>query len=280
MKTGLVLEGGAMRGMFTAGVLDVFMDEGIKFDSITGVSAGAVFGVNFLSGQKGRALRYCKRFNNDKRYMSFKSLITTGNLVNKEFAYGVVPEKYDVFEDETFMKSGVPYYAVVTNMVTGKREEIRINSVYADMEILRASASMPFISRPVMLSETPYLDGGVSDSIPFKRFIDEGYDKMVIILTREKEYKKEKMSALPIDLCYSKYPEFKKALKNRHNMYNESVEKIKELEKEGRAFVIRPREPLQIKRMEKSPEGLQKVYDEGVNEALKEMNRLKEYLGI
>lgn len=212
--------------------------------------------------------------------MGLKSFITTGNLVNKEFAYNVVPTEYDIFEDEIYMKSGVPYYAVVTNMITGKREEHKINSVYGDMEILRASASMPFVSKPVILSGTPYLDGGVSDSIPFERFIDEGYDKVVIVLTRDKEYIKKKMPSFPIELCYKKYPEFKKALKNRHNMYNESLEKIKDLEKEGRAFVIRPREPLQIKRMEKSPEGLQKVYDEGVNEALKEMNRLKEYLGI
>lgn len=280
MKTGLALEGGAMRGMFTAGVLDVFMDEGIKFDSITGVSAGAVFGVNFLSGQKGRALRYCKKFNKDKRYMGLKSFITTGNLVNKEFAYGVVPEKYDVFEDETFMKSGVPYYAVVTNMITGKREEHKINSVYGDMEILRASASMPFVSKPVILSGTPYLDGGVSDSIPFERFIDEGYDKVVIVLTRDKEYIKKKMPSFPIELCYKKYPEFKKALKNRHNMYNESLERINELEKEGKVFVIRPSEPIKVKRMEKNPEELKKVYDEGVNEAINEMKRLKEYLCI
>lgn len=149
-KTGLVLEGGAMRGMFTAGVLDVFMERNVHVDGIIGVSAGALFGVNYLSEQPGRVLRYNKKYASDKRNMGLCSLLTTGDIVNKKFAYYTVPQKLDLFDDQKFKLSQVPYYAVVTNMQTGQAEYMQIKSVFEDMEILRASASMPFVSRPVL----------------------------------------------------------------------------------------------------------------------------------
>lgn len=146
MKVGLVLEGGAMRGMYTAGVLDVFLENGIEFDGIIGVSAGAIFGVNFLSKQKGRVIRYNKRFNRDKNYLGLRPLIKTGNIVDTELAYNKVPRELDIFDDTTYMASKVPFYAVVTNIETGQAEYKQVTSVFEQMDTLRASASMPFVS--------------------------------------------------------------------------------------------------------------------------------------
>ena len=170
MKTGLVLEGGAMRGMFTAGVLDAFLAAGVRADEVVGVSAGALFGGNYLSGQAGRAVRYNKRFNGDKNYMGLRPLLREGNLFSTSYAYDLVPRKLDPFDDEAFQNSGVPFYAVVTDVDTGEAEYIQVKSVFDQMDVLRASGSMPFVSRPVEWQGRRYLDGGVSDSIPFIRF--------------------------------------------------------------------------------------------------------------
>ena len=168
MKTGLVLEGGAMRGMFTAGVLDAFLAAGVRADEVVGVSAGALFGVNYLSGQTGRAVRYNKRYNGDKNYMGLRPLLKEGNLFSTSYAYDLVPRKLDPFDDEAFQNSGVPFYAVVTDVDTGEAEYMQVKSVFEQMDVLRASGSMPFVSRPVEWQGRRYLDGGVSDSIPFE----------------------------------------------------------------------------------------------------------------
>ena len=278
MQTGLVLEGGAMRGMFTAGVLDRMMDENIKFDSIIGVSAGALFGVNYLSNQKGRVIRYNKRFNSDKKYMGIGSLIKTGNIVNTEYAYDIVPKKYDLFDDDTFKASGVPYFAGVTNIETGKAEYIRINSVFDQMDVLRASASMPFVSKPVLLDGKYYLDGGVADSIPYKKMMELGVQKTVVVLTREAEYVKPPMKKTFAKIMYRKYPNFLKTLLSRYEDYNNCSDEIKQLEKEGRVFVIRPPKPITIAKLERDPEKLQSVYDMGVKTASEIMPRLLAYL--
>lgn len=166
MKTGLVLEGGAMRGMFTAGVLDSWMDEQISFDGIVGVSAGALFGINAPAGQKGRAIRYNLKYIRDKRYMGLRSLLTTGNLINADFAFYEVSSKLDIFDEAAFQRSGVDFYAAVTDLHTGAPEYIRITEPFRQMEVLRATSAMPYVSRPVELDGRFYLDGGVSDSIP------------------------------------------------------------------------------------------------------------------
>lgn len=267
MKTGLVLEGGAMRGMFTAGVLDVFMEHDIKIDGIIGVSAGALFGVNYLSQQPGRAIRYNQKYAGDKRNMGLYSLLTTGNIVNKKFAYYTVPQTLDIFDNETFIKSEIPYYAVVTNMNTGQPEYWQIKDVFKDMEILRASASMPFVSRPVLLNDEKYLDGGVSDSIPYQKFLEMGFDRLIVVLTRDLNYVKKPMSKHLISCCYSKYPNFKKQLLHRHDVYNQSIAHLKELEKSGKILIVRPSQPIEIKRMEKNPQILQKIYDLGRKDA-------------
>ncbi len=278
MKVGLVLEGGAMRGMYTAGVLDIFLDQGIAVDGVIGVSAGVLFGVNYLSKQRGRSIRYNKKFNGDRRYMGMHSLLTTGNIVNTEFAYYTVPYELDVFDDETFKHSGVPFYAVVTNMLTGKPEYIQIESVFEQMEVLRASASMPHVSKPVYLDGIPYLDGGIADSIPYQKMMDLGYDKIIVVLTRDFSYRKKPSSKLPSAIHYRNYPEFRNTLEHRYESYNASVAHLRWLEKQGNVFVIRPSSPIGIKRIEKDAEKLQTVYELGLHDATNALADLKTYL--
>lgn len=278
MKKGLVLEGGAMRGMYTAGVLDVLLSRGIEFDGIMGVSAGALFGPNFLSKQPGRVIRYNKRFIRDKRYKGWGCLLKEGNLFSTGFAYGTVPRELDVFDDDTFKKSGVPFYAVVTGLKSGEAEYRRINSVFDDMDILRASGSMPFVSRPVEIDGKLYLDGGVADSVPYKAMEKMGYEKLVVILTRDMDYRKKPMPALPIKLCFRRYPKFRDKLMKRHETYNRSVARLRELEERGQIFVIRPSEPIEIGRVESDPEKLQQVYELGLKDGETAANKLREFL--
>ena len=279
MKTGLVLEGGAMRGMYTAGVLDVLLSRGLSFDGIMGVSAGALFGPNFLSKQPGRVIRYNKRFIRDKRYKGWGCLLREGNLFSSGFAYGVVPRELDVFDDETFKKSGVPFYAVVTGLESGESEYMRINSVFDDMDILRASGSMPFVSRPVEIGGKLYLDGGVSDSVPYEALVRMGYDRLAVILTRDMDYRKKPMPALPVKLCFRRYPRFRDQLLKRHETYNRSVARLRELEERGEIFVIRPSAPIEIGRVESDPEKLQQVYELGLKDGEAVADRLAQFLG-
>lgn len=280
MKTGLVLEGGAMRGMFTAGVLDVFLENNITVDCVVGVSAGALFGVNYLSGQNGRVIRYNKRFNSDKDYMGIRPLLREGNIFSTEYAYDRVPRKLDPFDDEAFMKSGVPFYAVTTDVESGETRYVRINSVFEQMDTLRASGSMPFVSKPVVINGRKYLDGGISDSIPFEWLSEQGCDKLIVILTRDMEYRKKSMNKALIKTYGLKYPKVAEMLLNRHTLYNKSVELLKEWEAEGKAFVIRPSKTIDIGRIEKNPEELQSVYDLGRSDGKAVLGALGEYLGV
>ncbi|MCI8308519.1 MAG: patatin family protein [Lachnospiraceae bacterium] len=279
MKTGLVLEGGAMRGIFTAGVLDVFMDNNITFDGIIGVSAGAIFGVNLLSRQRGRVIRYNKRFNSDRRYMGIHPLLKTGNIVDTEYAYCRVPRELDVFDDVAFMNSGIPFYAVVTNVETGEPEYIHIKSVFEQMDSLRASASMPFVSKPVSIGGKLYLDGAVADSIPFRKFGEMGYDRLVVVLTKDIHYVKEPVSPLLSKTFYRRrFPRFEEKVRNRHIMYNDTVKELKSLEKKGEVLVIRPSENYRISRMEKDSGRLQGMYDLGLKDANACMGKVKDYI--
>ncbi|MCD8155407.1 MAG: patatin family protein [Clostridiales bacterium] len=279
MKTGLVLEGGAMRGMFTAGVLDVFMENHIPVNCVVGVSAGALFGVNYLSGQKGRVIRYNRRFNGDPNYMGIRPLLREGNIISTQYAYYDVPRHLDPFDDETYRKSEIPFYAVVTSEDTGKPEYMQVHSVFDQMDILRASASMPFVSKPVEIDGGRYLDGGVSDSIPFQWLARQGCDRLIVILTRDMEYRKKPMSKPLIQFFYHRYPEFAAQLVNRHRVYNRSVRTLARWEEKGRAFVVRPSRPVEIKRIESDPDKLQKVYDLGIRDGKDCLPKLREYLG-
>ncbi len=278
MGIGLALEGGAMRGMYTAGVLDTFMECDILVDIIAGTSAGALFGVNYLSGQKGRVIRYNKRFNADRKYMGIYPLIKEGNIVSTQYAYYDVPNKYDIFDDETYKKSNIPFYAVVTDINTGKAEYMEIKSVFQDMEVLRASGSMPFLSKPVMLSGREFLDGGISDSIPFRWLAKKGCEKLIVILTRDLDYRKKPMPEMFTKLYYRKYPELVKRILKRHEEYNSAIDVLKQWESQGKVFVIRPSQPIEIGRMEKDPEKLEAVYQLGIKDAKEQLSKLKEYL--
>ena len=203
MKVGLVLEGGAMRGMYTAGVLDVFLTEQIAVDCIVGVSAGALFGINYLSGQKGRVIRYNKRFNRDPRYMGLLPLLREGNIVRTRYAYEDVPRRLDPFDDAAFQKSGIPFYAVITDVDSGKPEYVLIHSVFAQMDVLRASGSMPLVSHPVLIGGRRYLDGGITDSIPFIWLAGQGCDRLIVVLTRERDFRRKPEKQQPlIDRVY------------------------------------------------------------------------------
>jgi len=281
MKVGLVLEGGSMRGLYTAGVLDVMLDNNINIDGIIGTSAGALFGVNYFSKQKGRVIRYNKRFCNDKRNISLKSFITTGNIINKDFAFYKVPYELDIFDDEEYIKNNTGFLATVTNVETGKAEYLDVKSVFKDMEALRASSAIPLLSKIVEINGKKYLDGGIGDSIPVEKMLEQGYDKVIVVLTQPLGYKKEGLGSKKeklVKLKYRRYPKFVKAMLDRHNRYNKCLETIERLEKENKIFVIRPGEKLNISVMERNQEELQKIYDLGVNMANEKIKSLKEYI--
>ena len=278
MKIGLVLEGGAMRGMYTAGVLDTFLDKDFWVDGIISVSAGALFGVNYPSRQKGRAIRYNKKFISDKRYISFKSLVSTGNIVNKDFAFYEVPFKYDVFDNKTFKESDIDFYVAVTNLQTTQAEYVKLTDPLAQMEVLRATSAMPYVSRPVEIDSIPYLDGAIADSIPVEQMKKLGYDKIIVILTRTLDYRKSKPMTWIAKWFYRRYPHFADAVNQRYAMYNRQVENVIKLAEKGDIFVIRPSVDLKIKRIEKDPNKLQAMYELGMKDMQLQWENLLDYL--
>ncbi len=279
-KRGLVLEGGAMRGMFTAGVLDVLMENGIEFQGVIGVSAGAAFGCNYKSGQIGRAIRYNTDYCRDKRYCSFWSLLKTGDLYGADFCYREIPEKLDIFDTETFRNNPVEFYVTVTDVESGRPLYYRCDKADSrDLELIRASASMPLVSRIVEVDGKKLLDGGVSDSIPLRFFEEKGFDRNLVILTQPSNYVKNKNSAIPLaKIMLRKYPKLIEAMKNRHIIYNETLEYIKSKEKMGEVFVIRPEKELPIKRVEKNPDVLWEVYHTGRSVAAKHLDEIRLFL--
>lgn len=279
MKYGLVLEGGAMRGLFSAGVMDVMMENGIEFDGAVGVSAGAAFGCNYKSRQPGRAIRYNMRFARDKRYCSMESLVKTGDLFNAEFAYHTVPSELDVFDNETFVSNPMEFYAVCTNVETGTavyhRMERGGDEAY---EWIRASASMPVVSRIVEIDGMKLLDGGVADSIPLAFFERMGYERNVVILTQPTGYVKKKNPLMPaMHWSLRKYPRMVEAMRTRHLIYNEQLRHVSEQENKGCAFVIRPDEPLRIGHISHNPDEMKAVYETGRSKGEEVMEKLKAF---
>ena len=278
MKIGLVLEGG-MRALFTAGVLDALLDvKELNIDGIVGVSAGALFGVNYISGQKERAIRYNIKYARDKRYMGFYSWITTGNAVNEEFAFYEIPFKLDVFDQEKFKQSKIDFYVVMTNVESGKPEYVLIKDVFKQMEYLRATSALPFASKIIEINGKKYLDGGISDSIPIDYCEDLGYDKIILVLTRPKNTHKEDKLNFLYKLVYRKYPNLVNRLVNMGKDYEVVLKKIKDLENKEKIFVIRPPKVLKIGRLEKNEDKIQNVYDIGLNTGIKEKENLLKYL--
>lgn len=280
MNKGLVLEGGAMRGLFSAGAMDVMMEHNIDFDGVIGVSAGACFGCNYKSRQHGRAIRYNKQFAGDKRYCGLGSLFKTGDYYNAEFAYHIVPMEYDVFDVKTYDKNPMAFYLVCTDVTTGKAVYKKCEHFNHNMlEWIRASASMPVVSRVVEVDGYNLLDGGVSDSIPLKYFQGIGYDKNIVILTQPYDYVKQPLKAMPfVKWSLRKYPKMIEAMKRRPVMYNEQTAYVKQEENAGRCIVIRPEASINIGHLSVSADEMQLIYELGREAALKRIKEIKDYL--
>ncbi len=280
MKTGLVLEGGAMRGMFTAGVLDVFMEHNITFDGLVGVSAGAAFGCSYKSRQLGRTIRYNKKYCTDKRYCSLWSLITTGDMYGVDFCYRELPEVLDVFDNDAFDGNPMEFHIVACDVETGKPIYKICNKASEGLiHWLQASASMPLVSKVVEIGGYKLLDGGICDSIPLRYFEEKGFDRNIVILTQPEDYRKKPNKAMPlIKLFLKNYPKVIEAMANRHLMYNGQAEYVSKREKTGEILVLRPEKKLDLFRTEKNPDKLQAAYDIGRETALSRLAEIKEFL--
>ena len=279
MKKGLVLEGGAMRGLFTAGIIDVMMEAGVEPDGLIGVSAGAAFGCNYKSRQPGRAIRYNTRFAKDARYSGLKSLLTTGDYFNAQFGYHIVPYQYDLFDVETFEKNPMEFIVVCTDVLTGQAVYHKMDRVdYDELEWLRASASMPLASKVVEVAGRKLLDGGVADSIPLAYFESIGYDRNVVILTQPEGYVKHRTKLMPLmRIGLRRYPEMIQAMDRRYLMYNHELEFVRQAEREGRCLVIRPDEKLPIGHISHDPEEMKRVYQIGREMGDRYIERIKAF---
>lgn len=280
MKIGLVLEGGGMRGLYTAGVLDVMMEHQWMPDVVCGTSAGVTFGVNLLSQQKGRVLRYNCRYAGDRRYISLHSWLTTGNMINRDFAYDLLPHELDPFDEETFEQSKAAFYATITNMRTGQAEYVRITNTWQQMDVIRASASLPIICQPVEWQGEKYLDGGLVDNIPLDKCIELGCDKIIIVLTRPLDYVRNDHIAGVCRLCYPRYKALLRAIEQRNDRYNARLQQIRRLEQEGKVFVLRPSENISVGRLEKDVARLQALHQLGVADATRLWDDLAQYLSM
>lgn len=278
MKIGLVLEGGGMRGLYTAGVLDVMMEHQFMPDVVCGASAGVTFGVNLLSGQRGRVLRYNCRYVGERRYISMHSWLTTGNMINRDFAYGLLPRELDPFDEETFERAPAEFYATITNMRTGQAEYVRITDTWKQMDVIRASASLPIICQPVEWQGEKYLDGGLADNIPLDKCLELGCDKVIIVLTRPMDYVRNDHIAPLCRLAFPRYKALLRTIDQRNEKYNARVQQIHELEEQGKVFVIRPSENRPVGRLEKDLDKLRALHALGVQDATKQWQALKDYL--
>lgn len=281
-KTGLVLEGGAMRGLWTAGVTDVMMEHDVWPDGLIGVSAGAAFGCNYKSRQIGRAIRYNMRFARDSRYSGIRSLLTTGDYFNAEFGYHVIPRKYEVFDDDAFNSNPMEFIVVCTDVETGQAVYQPLTEAnYDTYDWIRASASMPLVSRVVSIAGRKLLDGGVADSIPLEYSESIGYRRNVVILTQPQGYQKSHNPLMPLmRIALRRYPEMIKAMDRRHLMYNEELEYVAQAEREGRCLVIRPDDRIPIGHISHDPQEMQHVYQLGRNVGERYIERIKEFFTL
>lgn len=279
-KKGLVLEGGAMRGIFSCGVIDVFMENGIEFDGVVGVSAGACFGCNVKSEQIGRAYRYSRKYGSDYRYGSFKSFFKTGDMYDYDFCYNILPFELDVFDSETYKNSPKEFHIVATDVNTGESVyHVSEGDIKEDLEWIRASASMPLVSNIVHIGDKELLDGGMADAMPLKYFENCGYNRNVVILTQPPEYRKKKNKLMPlIRMKYSKHKGIVHAMDVRHVMYNEQLDYIAKREATGEVIVIRPPKPLNIGKTEKDPLKYDEAYETGRRVGEEYLERVKAFL--
>lgn len=280
MKLGIIMEGGASRTIFSCGVTDAFLEENIMPDYFIGVSAGIAYGVSYLSRQKGRNLTIAQKYMGDKRYMGVRHLLKDKNFYNIPFVFGEVPNKLEAFDYEAFADFPGKVEACVTNIHTGKAEYLEVPRHDEQFEVLVASCALPILFQPVKVGKHYYLDGGLSDSIPYKHAMQEGCDKNIVILTRERGYvKKEERAGRISRKLYKRYPNIAQDLKKRPEEYNACVKELMELEQKGEIFVIAPKTTHGVGRTESSPEKLTRLYEEGYQQAKKQMEDLKKYLG-
>lgn len=277
MKKGLVLEGGAMRGLFSAGVMDVLMENDIWPDGVIGVSAGAAFGCNMKSKQPGRVLRYNQKLAHDWRYASLRSLLMTGDYFGGEYAYHYMPRHIDYFDVDTFRENPMEFWAVCTNVGTGKAEYKRLTEVDDTcLEYIRASASMPIAARIVTVEGKKLLDGGIADSIPLRFFREQGYERNLVVLTQPEGYVKKQNSLMRLmRMWLHRHPRIVRALENRHIMYNEELAYIREEEKKPNTLVLRPKGKLTIGHISHDPAEMQATYEQGREVALEKLEEIK-----
>lgn len=281
MKTGLILEGGGLRALFTAGITDVWMEHEIRFDGLIGVSAGATFGCNYKSRQIGRALRYNINFKDDPQYMGLRSLLKTGDLVGAEYAYHTMPMELDIFNMEAFDSNPMEFHLVCTDAETGKPVYHKVEHMDDEgLEWLRASASMPIVSRPVELEGRKLLDGGIADSIPLAYFQSIGYERNVVVLTQPKGFFKRKTKLMPLfHLTMRKYPAIIEAMERRHEMYNEELRLLQEEESRGNILLVYPEEALPIGRTEQNERKMRQVYEMGRRVGQARLDEVLRFIG-
>ena len=279
-KTALILEGGAMRGMFSCGVTDVFLENGVEFDGAAGISAGAAFGCNFKSRQAGRAIRYNKRYGRDPRYCSVRSLVKTGDLYGADFCYRQIPDVLDPFDRDAFRENPMAFYVGATDVMTGEAVYHRLDDGGSDdIRWMRASASMPLVSRPVRIGDRWLLDGGIVDAVPFAYMEGLGYNRNVAVLTQPKGYRKSPVKGMALfRLGLRKYPAVAEAMAHRHERYNAQMEQIDAREAAGVLLVIRPEAGLGISRTESDPEQLERVYRLGRAQGEKRLEEVRAFL--
>ena len=281
-QAGLVLEGGGMKGMYTAGVLDFFLEKDISFSSVYGVSAGACHMCSYLSKQKGRARDVGVDYLDDRFYCSFLSLFLTGDLFNVDIAYHLIPEYLYPFDHEAYAQYKGKAFSVATNIETGRAEYLRLRDLKKDIDMIRASASLPLVARNVKIGDKLYLDGGIADPVPIRRSVLDGNRRNVVILTKEVGYVRKPTGSKELALIkarYRKYPKIYELMKKRHLIYNDSIEYLYRLQDEGLAYVIRPSYPSKVGRIEKDKKLLLELYQQGYEEAAAHYEGLMAFLG-
>ncbi len=278
----IVLEGGGLRGAFTSGVLEYFIEEDINFERVIGVSAGACVGASYLSKQKSRNRKVNVEYPSDKRYMGFRHLFTSGSYFNMKFVFGELPTTLVPFDEKAFFKNPAEFDAITTSLESGESvvfSKKEIENIGID-KVLIASSSIPLLSQSVNIDGQLFYDGGVANSIPVKYALSK-HEKAVVVLTRPRGYrKKELKNSLPFKLAFRKHPEFLKTLLNRNNEYNKTLDFCEQMEKEGKLFIIAPLPEYSIGRTEQNFEKRMNLYNHGYTLIQKEFRNLQAFLDM
>lgn len=278
-KCALILEGGSFRGQFTAGVIDVMLEQGVDLPACYGVSAGALNGLNYKSRQIGRVNRINLAFCDNQRYVGSRALAANGSLIGYDFLLFDVQDRIDPFDNEAYRANPMKLFATVTNIMFGTAEYPEVQDASLDIDVVRASTSLPLVTQPVELNGSLYLDGGVADSVPIEHVLEEeGYDRAIVVLTQHRGYRKSPYELMPAARArYAAYPYLLDALSTRHERYNEQREHIWAYEREGRALVVAPPHPVTVGHVERDASKLLELYIAGRQEATRMLRQIKEF---